>query len=366
MRILFVIDNLHSGGAQRQMVTLGRGLRARGHEIAFFVYYPQHLHFASQLEESGIPIYKVHKRHRFSPAVVRALRHRLRIGNYQGVLSFLSTPNVYAEFAMLGMRKPFLVVSERAPLPDDASWTRRKLLRRLHQLADRVTVNTRHQHETLVAECPWLRGKVMTILNGLDLDTFRPSPSKPPDAEQDETIRLIAVGTMQPRKNMVTLIRALAEYRQKYSDLPFQVNWAGKKSLAEQQIGTFQQAEELISELNLRDHWHWLGEHAEVAPLLQQHDALIHPGLREGLSNAICEALACGRPVLAGRISDQPWLVEDGVRGFLFDAADPADIARPLRQYHQLPYQSKREMGMSARRFAEQELSLSRYVWAPP
>ena len=223
---------------------------------------------------------------------------------FEGVLSFLSTPNVYAEFAMLGMSKSFLVVSERAPLPDDASWTRRKLLRRLHQLADRVTVNTRHQHETLEAECPWLRGKVMTIRNGLDLDTFRPPPPKPPDAERDQTIRRIAVGTMQPRKNMVTLIRALAEYRQKYSDLPFQVNWAGKKSLAEQQIRTFQQAEELISELNLRDHWHWLGEHAEVAPLLQQHDALIHPGLREGLSNAICEALACGRPVLAGRISD--------------------------------------------------------------
>ncbi len=33
MRVLFIIESLGRGGAERQMVTLGAGLAARGHEV---------------------------------------------------------------------------------------------------------------------------------------------------------------------------------------------------------------------------------------------------------------------------------------------------------------------------------------------
>ena len=40
MKLLFVIDNLSTGGAQRQMVNLGVGLHQLGHQIDFFCYAP--------------------------------------------------------------------------------------------------------------------------------------------------------------------------------------------------------------------------------------------------------------------------------------------------------------------------------------
>ena len=40
MRLLFFIDNLGSGGAQRQMVALGILFRQSGHEVSFLTYHP--------------------------------------------------------------------------------------------------------------------------------------------------------------------------------------------------------------------------------------------------------------------------------------------------------------------------------------
>ena len=40
MKILCLIDDLGSGGAQRQLVNLSKGFVSRGHEVSFLVYHP--------------------------------------------------------------------------------------------------------------------------------------------------------------------------------------------------------------------------------------------------------------------------------------------------------------------------------------
>ena len=62
--------------------------------------------------------------------------------------------------------------------------------------------------------------------------------------------------------------------------------------------------------------------------LLQQADLFIHPsntsesGDMEGLPTAICEAMACGIPVLSTRHSGIPEIINDGVDGFLVEERD--------------------------------------------
>ena len=57
MHLLFVIDCLGSGGAQRQMVNLALGLIQRSHSVEFFVYYPHKDHFEGLLKAAGIQIH---------------------------------------------------------------------------------------------------------------------------------------------------------------------------------------------------------------------------------------------------------------------------------------------------------------------
>ena len=113
MRILCVITNLDTGGAQRQLVNLARGLKRRGHHVEFFTYYPQGF-FKPELDQADIPVHLCLKKNRYSLTPVWELRRRIRCGAFDVVLAFLETAVVYAELACLGMPGAHLIASERS------------------------------------------------------------------------------------------------------------------------------------------------------------------------------------------------------------------------------------------------------------
>ena len=63
--------------------------------------------------------------------------------------------------------------------------------------------------------------------------------------------------------------------------------------------------------------------HGRIAELLAACDCLVLPSLSEGEPNAVLEALASGRPVVASRVGGVPDLVANGVNGYL---AEPGDV----------------------------------------
>jgi glycosyltransferase involved in cell wall biosynthesis len=354
MRLLLVIDNLGSGGAQRQMTNLALELSRRRHQVELFVYYPAVDHFAGRLHDAGIPIHSCPKRGRFSLAPLRGLRKLVKGHLYDAVLAFLPTPSFYAEMAHMRLRDVPLVVSERfmytrESLPP-ATW----VLQQAHRLADHITVNSHHQRERMERLFPWMRGRLTTIYNGVDLARFT--------ARWDSNgyagpLRLLILSSVVPKKNAVGLVRALARYRELYGDT-CTVRWAGIVTSDTVSRAEFAKADRLLSDLDLRDRWEWLGERKDIPELLGSCDALIHPSFYEGLPNAICEALACGRPVLASAVCDHPRLVQEGVTGFLFDPGNADDIAHAIHRCHLLSAPQRVQMGQEARQYAQRELSL--------
>ena len=99
MKIICFIDSLSSGGAQRQMVNLARGLKAKGHTVELLLYFPEFDFFRSEIEQAEILIHEVSKGKGFSWNVVWTLVKLYRTGKYDGLISFLDSPNLYAEIA---------------------------------------------------------------------------------------------------------------------------------------------------------------------------------------------------------------------------------------------------------------------------
>jgi glycosyltransferase involved in cell wall biosynthesis len=68
----------------------------------------------------------------------------------------------------------------------------------------------------------------------------------------------------------------------------------------------------------------------------QGADVILNHSDSEGLSNALLEAMAAGRPVLASDVPGNRWLVDDkngiGPCGCLFDHDDPTDFVRKAIQ----------------------------------
>jgi glycosyltransferase involved in cell wall biosynthesis len=358
MKVLLVIDHFGSGGAQRQMVELACGLGRRGHAVEMFVYFPQYDFFRGRLDQQPITVHEHRKGATGPGGVLAKLAAVMRRGRFDVVLSFLSTANLYAELARIAAPGARLVVSERTSYHDDKSAPGALLRRLLHLLADRVVTNSETQAAWLRGRA-WLRGKVACIYNGVDLEAFRADEALPPSPR---ALRLLGVGRVGPEKNLLGLIAALARFEKQFGYLP-EVAWAGPRdeSSAGRRYG--EQLDALLaSHPAVKRHWEWLGLQRDVPALLRECHALVHPSFYEGAPNAICEALAAGRPVLASNVCDHPRLVAEGVRGFLFDPASPDSIVATIARLSALDADAWRTFGRNARRYAEAELGMDGMV----
>ena len=77
MRVLFTISELTLGGAQKQVIELGRELVRRGHEAAIYTLNRE-VPRARELEGSGVELVVDQKRWKLDPAVIRRLRRYVR------------------------------------------------------------------------------------------------------------------------------------------------------------------------------------------------------------------------------------------------------------------------------------------------
>jgi glycosyltransferase involved in cell wall biosynthesis len=99
-----------------------------------------------------------------------------------------------------------------------------------------------------------------------------------------------------------------------------------------------------------------------IAAALAAADVVVVPsviddaGNVDGLPNALLEALAAGRAVVASRVAGIPDVVEDGVSGLLVPQKDGGALAEALRRLQREP-ETRARLGREARRRAENGLS---------
>jgi glycosyltransferase involved in cell wall biosynthesis len=359
MKILCVIDSLGSGGAQRQMVNLACGLKAKGHIVELFLYFPDLDFLRSEIDAVGIPVYEVTNVRGFSFNVIWRLAKLYRSGRFDGVISFLDAPNIYAELAkLLALSGVKVVASERSSFMNERKSIFNKIKRWPHMLANYVVANS-YTHADWLRNNYWIGKKIKTIYNGYslrlgaDVSMFKDSPSN---------ILLLILGRIDTGKNGLKTLQALALFYQKNGYCPT-VLWAGRQEKDPSSLRERNQIEELLTQNpEIANHWLFLDERRDVADLLKQADGLIHVSLYEGLPNAVCEAFVAARPVIASNVCDHPKLVEDGIRGIMCDPLSPESICEAMERFVLLPVKDRQQMGRNARAYAEQYLTIDRMV----
>jgi len=127
----------------------------------------------------------------------------------------------------------------------------------------------------------------------------------------DNSILLIGVGGIMPRKGIVDIIKVFA------ISIPDQ--WNGQLLLVgsydkdEEYCKYYKECVELIHEYGVVDRVFFLGIRNDVSDLLRMSDIYIQMSHSEGFSNALIEAMATGLPVIARRIdgiTDIIWQTE--------------------------------------------------------
>ena len=164
----------------------------------------------------------------------------------------------------------------------------------------------------LEAKLPEARGKTEVVSSGVDRGRFavRPAPDGPP--------RFLCVGALNERKNVVRLADAFARLPE--GTLTFAGDGPDRAALEN------------------RPNVALLGRvaHEEIPRLLAESHVLAQPSLVEPLGQALLEAMACGRSVVATRVGGPPEFVPPEA-GVLVDPLDIDDLARALALAAALP-----------------------------
>jgi len=117
---------------------------------------------------------------------------------------------------------------------------------------------------------------------------------------------ILVVGTIEPRKNLTTLIRAYHQLRQQYNhDLPLLL--AGAPGWLSEDV------HKLVDELKMNDHVRFLGrtEDDHLLALYNLATVLAHPAHYEGFGLPPLEAMACATPVVCSDAGSLPEVVGD-------------------------------------------------------
>ena len=173
----------------------------------------------------------------------------------------------------------------------------------------------------LVEKVPEAAGRVQVIDSGVDLERFRPRDAVAARNEvgwEGDRPFFLCLGSLSERKNVVRLAEAFARF--------------GRGSLAF--VGDGPLRGRLEGRPGVR-----LGgrvDHADVPTWIAAADVVCQPSLVEPFGQALLEALACERAVVATRIGGPPEFVTPEV-GVLVDPVDVESISEGLARASELP-----------------------------
>lgn len=200
------------------------------------------------------------------------------------------------------------------------------------------------------------------VYPGVELERFDlkklPSPSESRRLlGLPETGKIIGiVGRLQRWKGLHTLIEAMPDILQYHPDT-FAVLVGGEHT-SEPEYPAYLQSR--IDELGLQRQVLLAGMQGNVEQWMQAMDIVAHASDNEPFGIVIIEAMALGKPVIAGANGGPTEIITDGVNGFLTPYNDPGALAKAA-----LYYLDNREMALKMGQAAQeraQNFSTSRYA----
>lgn len=349
MRILFVIEDLGPGGAQRQIVNLAMDFKEKGHDVSFVTYYPKPFYIGF-LQQSGIHIESFIGKSPFFRVI--SIRNYIRKGDFDGVIAFLGTPAFICELAAMPYHRWKLIVGERSANPNLKQKFKLRFKRYFHFFADYVVSNSYTNMEMVRSINPLLPDRICKVIyNSFDLDVYKPIN----DFKFciNGKLNILIPASYRKLKNLIGLIKAVDRLDPDEKQ-QLEIHWYGDRTPKAEPDFILEEAEELIRTSGLRDVFTLHNSEFEIHKIIQQADAVGLFSFFEGLPNALCEGMACGKPIIASDVSDVPLLVEDKVNGVLCKATDIESITRALRYMLSLSPAELEAMGKKGRLKAEE------------
>lgn len=324
LNVLHIMTKLPVGGVENQLLTvLGKYDKSRFSPIVCSLADKGEI--GKEIENLGIEVFPLHKlKHRFDYTIVKDICRLVREKKVTVVRTHQYHANLYGRLAARSARVPCIVASVHNVYTRDKKIHRRMINRYLARFTDKVIAVSGAVKKDIMKYDGLGDEKIDVICNGVDIKRYSSSDRNEVrsklDIDQDVPV-IGTVGRLTFQKGQKYLLESVSKLKNKFPGLLLLI--VGDGPLRDE-------LEHHAETLGIRDSVQFLGVRRDVPELMSAMDIFVLPSLWEGLANALVEAMAAGKPVIATDIPQIGEVINSGNVGILVPAKKSDAIAQSI------------------------------------
>jgi glycosyltransferase involved in cell wall biosynthesis len=365
MKVLHVINALSAGGAELHLLTLCRYLKRQGAQLVVGClkeYVRGSRLLRPDFEKENIRIINLQVDSRYDWRVLGRLARLLKEEQPDILHTHLPRADIGAALIHGLTRSPVFLCSVHGIYQHRSfGYWAGPLMRYAYRKADALIAISSAVKNWLDVDFRITPNKIRTIHYGIELERFTPSTAHGGETDKQKGQVIIgSIGRLEAGKGFDCLIHVMSSI---CKELPH-------ASLLIAGADTWEYGKELkslINQLGLQERVHLVGFQHNVASFLHRLDVFAFASRSEGFGQVVIEAMAVGKPVVAGRIPPLTEIVVDGETGLLVEPDSPKAFANAIVWLLAHPEEA-RHMGkrgqervhshFSAKRMSDETLSL--------
>lgn len=248
------------------------------------------------------------------------LRRTLREVSPDLVLSFMDVTNVMVLLAVRGLGIPVVVAERTDPHRRSMKQPWHVLRHWSYRQASCVVAQTQHAMEYFSPSIR-LRGRIIANPVVVPIESCRPERSK--NADRSSKV-ILAMGRLEMVKGFDSLIRAFASLAGRHPQWTLVIWGEGVERAS---------LEKMVAEMGLVGRVNLPGLTNDPTEKMRNADLFVLSSRYEGFPNVLCEAMACGMPVVSFDCESGPSdIIHDGVDGLLVPAENIAALSGAIER----------------------------------
>jgi glycosyltransferase involved in cell wall biosynthesis len=349
VRVCFLIDDLGTAGTETQLLALIRELDRSQVEPFLCLLHGKSGLFQA-LKPADCPVLRLGVG---SLCRAATLVHAWRFARYLrreriDVLQVYFPDSTYFGVPVAWLARVPRIVRTRNNLGYWMTPSHRRMGRFCNRFTDVLVANCDAARQSVIADEGLAPECVVVLENGVDLSRFPVGVGASTGRGSEiATRRVGVVANLRPVKGLDSFIRAASNLSVTHHDVTFHV--AGDGPLRAD-------LKRLAVKRRLEDRLVLEGAVVDVPGFLAGLDVAVLPSRSEGMSNALLEYMAAGKPIVATAVGGNTRLIDDGVHGLLVPPDDPAALAAAISRLLNDADLATR-MGRTARRRVEERYS---------
>ena len=281
MKLMFYINTISCGGAERVMVNLANQFVIKGHEVIFVTTYQmdQEYEIDNRIERKILLERNDYNFLKKNWTCTRQLRKAIKKESPEVLISFMAEPNFRAICANWGLKTKNLVSVRNDPNREYPNALFKFCARLLYRFADCVVFQTKDAQGWFSKP---IRKKSCIILNQVNQQFFQTEPA---EVHKD----IVTVGRLVEQKNHEMLIKAFAKIADKIDDNLIIYGDGDRKEVLVK----------LVNDLQLTNRVFFPGVISDVPGMVRTAKIFVLSSFYEGLPNALIEAMVLGLPCIS-------------------------------------------------------------------